>query len=1135
MRSTLTPDEKNIASTSVYENGYIIKTDFFEYDAYGNVVCEKKQLAENEYSVIRYLYSEKTHFVFPDSTVYENVYDASGKVRNVTVSAEYDKFGNVLSATDGEGNITRYTYDKLGRLLTETLADGSVRSNVYIDNKNVVKATDAENTTLIYQYDSLGREIRVTEESTGNVLTEKAYTSDGLVDWEKDALGTLYSYGYSVFRELASLNVSDSSGTLTETRYRYDAAYPYGGKLYRMSSTEILDGNSVRRNIQLSDFRDLLMYDITISGEKERITSMEYDYAGNAVKMTAPGGAVVNMEHDSLGNKINETSGNITVHYGYDLAGNLLYQTNGEGETTTYEYDGFGNTVKVTVPYVGKATATQKTYYDNNGNVVKTVSAEGVTVETEYDSWNNPVKITSGSSVTVYEYDKEGRVIAQSQLAGDGRKITTSYTYDVFGNVVTSTDNLGQTVYYTYDPAGNLIKTVDRNGTVLYNEYDGLSRVLRSYNTLDKSETKYTYNGFGELVRVDDGGIITEYTYNGFGELILEKSGGISKEYAYDIDGNRTLFRLLNGGNQEMRTEYAYDELNRLKRVKTPIGEQVYYYDKADRVTGMLNDNTGEETVYTYYPSGAVKNIITKHNGKETDRLYYEYDKDGNRTLELGSNAIKQYTYDEQGRLKKSITDLNYVTGYEYDDFNNISVARTLYGGVMTSVYYEYDGNNRLISTTDEYNVTTYEYDNNGNMIRSDGEETADYVFNGAGELTEVWQDNSVYSYEYDHTGLRTSKTVDSVTTSMITDGMYVVAEYVGANSAYYYRGINLIGYTSAEETAYYRMNAHGDVVAVVDGFGETLKTYKYDAFGKQEEDGNEWLKILFGVNVEDSNPFRYCAEYYDEETEFIYLRARYYSPEIQRFISEDPIKDGINWYAYCGNNPIVFIDYTGLIVTKWDKNNLSEDEIKEIEDCTWVWEYGNSIDDQNLMDFAHNYAEKIRNKYRAENEISKGDGNTETIFTTDIMAITANPGKNFPEIKTGSSTVGAYALFGALVLVGELIDALTLETDDAELNQYDYYIAKISKEEDGVILGPPLSLIGAVRYALLVSPKSRVDGIMAVDDAAAKKLMAVLGGPARPNLPEIHGEKGNYYFHYHPKVKPHLHIWIELYDDNIS
>ena len=153
---------------------------------------------------------------------------------------------------------------------------------------------------------------------------------------------------------------------------------------------------------------------------------------------------------------------------------------------------------------------------------------------------------------------------------------------------------------------------------------------------------------------------------------------------------------------------------------------------------------------------------------------------------------------------------------------------------------------------------------------------------------------------------------------------------------------MNLIGYMSAEKTAYYRMNAHGDVVAVVDGFGETLKTYKYDAFGKQEEDGNEWLKILFGVNVKDSNPFRYCAEYYDEETEFIYLRARYYSPEIQRFISEDPIKDGINWYAYCGNNPVNCSDPLGLIALESIMQNIlnslfSNSESKPKSEPDWA------------------------------------------------------------------------------------------------------------------------------------------------------------------------------------------------------
>ena len=227
-------------------------------------------------------------------------------------------------------------------------------------------------------------------------------------------------------------------------------------------------------------------------------------------------------------------------------------------------------------------------------------------------------------------------------------------------------------------------------------------------------------------------------------------------------------------------------------------------------------------------------------------------------------------------------------------------------------VYYEYDANNRLISSNDGRQTTTYAYDANGNMLRSDGEETTNYIFNGAGELAEVWNKGEVYTYEYDHTGLRIAKTVDGVTTSMVTDWMYVVAEHVEAGSTYYYRGMNLIGYTSEENIGYYRFNAHGDVVAVADVAGKVITEYDYDPFGKLEDDENEWLKILFGVYVEDNNPFRYCAEYYDSETEFIYLRARYYSPDLQRFISEDPIRDGNNWYAYCGNNPIMIVDPQG-------------------------------------------------------------------------------------------------------------------------------------------------------------------------------------------------------------------------------
>ena len=45
---------------------------------------------------------------------------------------------------------------------------------------------------------------------------------------------------------------------------------------------------------------------------------------------------------------------------------------------------------------------------------------------------------------------------------------------------------------------------------------------------------------------------------------------------------------------------------------------------------------------------------------------------------------------------------------------------------------------------------------------------------------------------------------------------------------------------------------------------------------------------------------------YYDEESGLYYLRARYYDPNVRRFISEDPVEDGGNWYVYAGNNPVL-------------------------------------------------------------------------------------------------------------------------------------------------------------------------------------------------------------------------------------
>ena len=90
--------------------------------------------------------------------------------------------------------------------------------------------------------------------------------------------------------------------------------------------------------------------------------------------------------------------------------------------------------------------------------------------------------------------------------------------------------------------------------------------------------------------------------------------------------------------------------------------------------------------------------------------------------------------------------------------------------------------------------------------------------------------------------------------------------------------------------------------MALTDSTGAITKNYQFDAFG------NELI-----TNYNDTNPFRYCGEYYDAETGLIYLRNRYYDTVTGRFITEDPVKDGINWYVYANNSPLKYIDPLGL------------------------------------------------------------------------------------------------------------------------------------------------------------------------------------------------------------------------------
>lgn len=117
---------------------------------------------------------------------------------------------------------------------------------------------------------------------------------------------------------------------------------------------------------------------------------------------------------------------------------------------------------------------------------------------------------------------------------------------------------------------------------------------------------------------------------------------------------------------------------------------------------------------------------------------------------------------------------------------------------------------------------------------------------------------------------------------------------------------------------------AHGDVTKLADELGRIVEDYTYDPYGNVlDSSGNQMqgtLPQLMMNQLENpiDNPFRYAGEYFDEETGNYYLRARYYDPSTQRFISEDSYRGelitplSLNRYSYCQGNPVMYKDPDG-------------------------------------------------------------------------------------------------------------------------------------------------------------------------------------------------------------------------------
>ena len=570
-------------------------------------------------------------------------------------------------------------------------------------------------------------------------------------------------------------------------------------------------------------------------------------------------------------------------------------------------------------------------------------------------------------NITKYFYSNGGiqtKMETGLNSANDSDYMTTNYAYDAWGHLVNTTDSTGyNSGTTTYDLNGNVLTVTDANGNVTTNTYDALNRVLTA-NTVCSDTSKnvsksYVYDNMGRVQSKTANGVQTSYQYDIFGRVYQELSPKSFKGYFYEGISQYAKEQLVGINHQTMysSTQYEYDAEMRIAQVKESGNlTATYTYDaNGNKVSETLAN--GVVSTYSYNGCNKVTKLVTKSGNSDISSYEYSYYLDGSDACKVrnenGTIETTSYDYDGLKRLtRESISNGKTADtySYEYDDYGNRS-KMVANGSEEYETVYDYTVNGKYtallqkeiktveetsnatisdglaISPTDlitstaadaKTEETAYSYDANGNQITKTAEgKTETNTYDGLNQLIGFTDGETTASYKYNADGLRTSKTVDGKTINHIWDGSKQIIVDMDDSDWYsaevYVRGTNLLAKFSKQsgnvktDYQYYTQNAHGDVVNLTDSTGAITKSYKYDAFGVEQN-----------VDDADDNAFRYCGEYFDAETGTIYLRARYYDPAIGRFISRDSVTGdnadplSLNLYTYCHNNPVQFVDENG-------------------------------------------------------------------------------------------------------------------------------------------------------------------------------------------------------------------------------
>ncbi|HVQ97125.1 MAG TPA: DUF6531 domain-containing protein, partial [Mycobacteriales bacterium] len=612
-------------------------------------------------------------------------YDASGHLSTITdpASRRYTLTwtgAHITALSDTAGRTVSYGYSAAGDL-TDVFGVGTTRSPSLLNDDHTVFGY-----TTTHLLNSVRNPSAFGSTATPTPVVSMVHDSSERVTAQTDQLGhtTTFDYGPNATLGLVAGQtlVTDPAGHKTLDTYA-------NGLL----TSQTKGYGTADAGTWTYTYDPVSLGVTSITDPNGALQTFTYDDHGNQTSSSDPRGYTTTKQYDDQDNLITviDPTG-LQTSYGFDEAGHIKTATGSNDGSTSY-----GLPTSITRQQLGQsaeipdgnppsaAVRTTSYFYDDAAHPAdrtRVVNDRGFTTTSTYDAAGDLASLKNATNdLARYGYDtarglRTSAVTPAGVAAGVAPGCTppakgcSTYAYDAWGHVTTSTDPLGHTTRATYNADGNQTSGTDGNNRTTSYSYDLADRQTVTTRP-DNTTVKTDYNPDNTALDTVDG-------------------AGRKTTFGYDNQGHR--ITRTDPGNRV--TRWHYDAAGLVRTVT----------DNSNRVTTYGYDVAGEQTTISY-SDGTTPNVTAS-----------SYDGAGRRTSMTDGTGTSTWAYDSFGEVSSHTDGAGGTVGYSYDGDGNL-LTISYPGGTGRTVTRSYDNDDRYASVKDWNNkTTTFGYDPDGNQ-----------------------------------------------------------------------------------------------------------------------------------------------------------------------------------------------------------------------------------------------------------------------------------------------------------------------------------------------------------------------------------------------------------------------------------